>query len=95
MILNEIGNLSRLSHPNIIKMYEYFEDAEYYHIITDIYKGGDLFDEIASRGKLGENDAKMLMKQILNALDYCHKNHIIHGDIKPENVMMEQSKKFD
>lgn len=43
---DEIKSLSTLDHPNILKMHEYFEDDNKYYIVTDIYKGGELFDEI-------------------------------------------------
>jgi len=62
MLFNEINNLKDLDHPNILKMYEFFEDEKRYYIVTDICKGGELFDEIVARGKFSENDAAMLIK---------------------------------
>ena len=62
MLFNEINNLKDLDHPNILKMYEFFEDDKRYYIVTDICKGGELFDEIVARGKFTENDAALLMK---------------------------------
>ena len=62
MLFNEINNLKDLDHPNILKMYEFFEDEKRYYIVTDICKGGELFDEIVARGKFTENDASMLIK---------------------------------
>merc|ERR1719313_2664596 len=95
MLFNEINNLKDLDHPNILKMYEFFEDEKRYYIVTDICKGGELFDEIVSRGKFTENDAAMLMKQVLSCINYCHKNHIVHRDLKPENVLFDENKKLD
>ena len=54
MLFNEINNLKDLDHPNILKMYEFFEDEKRYYIVTDICKGGELFDEIVARGKFTE-----------------------------------------
>lgn len=51
MFFNEINVLRNLDHPNILKMYEFFEDEKRYYIVTDICKGGELFDEILQRGK--------------------------------------------
>jgi len=95
MFFNEINILKDLDHPNILKMYEFFEDEKRYYIVTDICKGGELFDEIVSRGKFSEQDASMLMKQVLSCINYCHQNHIVHRDLKPENILLEQNKEFD
>jgi calcium-dependent protein kinase len=95
MLFNEINNLKDLDHPNILKMYEFFEDDKRYYIVTDICKGGELFDEIVARGKFSERDASMLLKQILSCINYCHQNNIVHRDLKPENVLLEQNKEFD
>lgn len=95
MLFNEINNLKDLDHPNILKMYEFFEDEKRYYIVTDICKGGELFDEIVARGKFSEQDASMLIKQVLSCINYCHVNHIVHRDLKPENILLEQNKEFD
>jgi len=95
MLFNEINNLKDLDHPNILKMYEFFEDEKRYYIVTDICKGGELFDEIVNRGKFSEKDAAVLMKQVLGCINYCHSNNIVHRDLKPENILLEQNKEFD
>jgi len=95
MFFNEISILKDLDHPNILKMYEFFEDDKRYYIVTDICKGGELFDEIVARGKFSERDASMLMKQVLSCINYCHQNNIVHRDLKPENILLEQNKEFD
>ena len=60
--MNEISNLRDLDHPNILKMYEYFEDPKRYYIVTDHYKGGELFDELKKRGRFSEKDAALLIR---------------------------------
>jgi calcium-dependent protein kinase len=95
MFFNEINILKDLDHPNILKMYEFFEDEKRYYIVTDICKGGELFDEIVARGKFSERDASLLMKQVLSCINYCHQNKIVHRDLKPENILLEQNKEFD
>ena len=47
-------------------------------ILNRICKGGELFDEILQRGKFGERDAAVLMKQVLSCINYCHQNNIVH-----------------
>lgn len=95
MILNEIQILKDLDHPNILKMYEVFEDEKQYYIITDICQGGELFDEIVARGKFSEIDASVIMRQVLGCINYCHKNKIVHRDLKPEHIMLDINKEFD
>ena len=62
MLYNEINHLKDIDHPNIVKMFEFFEDSKKFYIITDLSKGGELFDEIVRRGKFCEKDAAMLIK---------------------------------
>jgi calcium-dependent protein kinase len=62
MLFNEINNLKELDHPNIVKMYEFFEDKKRYYIITEICKGGELFEEIISRKHFSEGDAAVLIR---------------------------------
>jgi calcium-dependent protein kinase len=100
--LADLGNkvitlliLKEIDHPNIVKMYEFFEDEKRYYLVTDICKGGELFDEILQRGKFSERDGAVLMKQVLSCINYCHQNNIVHRDLKPENILLEQNKEFD
>lgn len=95
MLFNEINILRSLDHPNIVKMYEFFEDDKRFYIVTEICKGGELFDEIISRGKFTERDTAVLMKQLLMCVNYCHKNNVVHRDLKPENILLESNKDFD
>ena len=61
-IVNEILTLKNLNHPNILKIYEFYEDEQAYYIVTDICSGGQLLDEINRRGHFTEVDASVLMK---------------------------------
>ena len=62
MLFNEINILKELDHPNIVKMYEFFEDDKRYYLVQEICKGGELFDEIIARGKFTERDGALLIK---------------------------------
>lgn len=95
MLFNEINNLRDLDHPNILKMYEFYEDPKRYYIVTEICKGGELFDEIKERKFFSEEEASKLMRQVLSCINYCHMNHIVHRDLKPENILLEKNKEMD
>ena len=94
-MLNEINTLRSLDHPNIVKIFEYFEDEKRFYIVTEHIQGGELFDEIIAKGKFNERDASVLLKQLLSCVSYCHEHNIVHRDLKPENVLLEASKEFD
>jgi|JI10StandDraft_1071094.scaffolds.fasta_scaffold364048_1 calcium-dependent protein kinase len=95
MLKNEISILKDMDHPNIVKMYEFLEDEKRIYIVTEICKGGELFDEILSRSKFDEKDAAVVMRQLLSAINYCHKKKIVHRDLKPENILLEQDKDLE
>ncbi len=86
--INEIEILKKISHPNIISIYEIFEDSKNYYIMSELLEGGELFEEITNRGSFSEMDAAKIMKQLLNAVNYLHNKNIVHRDLKPENIMM-------
>ena len=95
MLKNEIAILKDLDHPNTVKMYEFLEDEKRIYIVTEICKGGELFDEILNRSKFDERDAAVVMKQLLSAINYCHQKNIVHRDLKPENMLLEQDRDLE
>lgn len=88
-LLEEVSVLRQLDHPNIMKLYEFFEDKKNYYLVSEVYRGGELFDEIINRQKFTEADAANTMKQVLSGVTYLHKHSIVHRDLKPENLLLE------
>ena len=85
----EINILKTLDHPNIMKVYEYFDNPDCFTIVSELCTGGELF-KIIEDHRLKENAGKYVMKQLLSAVAFCHKNGIIHRDLKPENILLEE-----
>jgi calcium-dependent protein kinase len=79
--------LQTLDHPNVIKLYEFFEDEKNVYLITEMCKGGELFERIIARECFTEVEAAKVFKQVLMALNYCHSLNIVHRDLKPENFL--------
>jgi calcium-dependent protein kinase len=85
---NEIEILKKISHPNIISIYEIFEDSINYYIMTEFLQGGELFEMITVQHTFNEIDAAKVMKQLLNGINFLHNKNICHRDLKPENIML-------
>lgn len=92
----EIKNLSRLNHPNIIKLYQVLESQNQFHLVMEDANAMPLNDFIkAKRLKyLSEEDGKYIIRQLCSALKYCHKKFVAHRDIKLENIMIDPNKRL-
>jgi len=92
-LLDEIIILKNLEHPNIMKLYEFFEDDKSYYMVSEFCDQGDLFDKMKKLNWMTEIVVKFLMEQVLNAIAYLHSKGVIHGDIKLENIMLYTTSK--
>ena len=90
-ILNEINILKKLSHPNIVKIFEFYITKAHYYIVTEFCKDGELFSYI--KNKYSERQLAVLFYQIFSGLWYLHDNKMLHRDIKLENIMISGKEK--
>jgi calcium-dependent protein kinase len=91
-LLSEVAILRNLDHPNIIRMYEFFEDEKRFFIVMEYCPGGDLFTEILNEKNFNEQIAVRIIQQVFSALAYLHSKGIVHRDLKPENILIDGKK---
>ncbi|KAH8582407.1 calcium calmodulin-dependent kinase with a kinase domain and 4 calmodulin like EF hands [Cryptosporidium sp. chipmunk genotype I] len=83
----EIEIMKSLDHPNIIRLYETFEDNTDIYLVMELCTGGELFERVVHKRVFRESDAARIMKDVLSAVAYCHKLNVAHRDLKPENFL--------
>lgn len=91
--MNEISALKTWDHPNIVKLYEVFEEKDWVFLIQEYLAGGELFDYITDNDHLSEKEASFIFSQIIKSLIYCHEKKLTHRDLKPENFMFKSKEK--
>ncbi|KAI9008708.1 kinase-like domain-containing protein [Hyaloraphidium curvatum] len=89
-VISEIEIMAKLEHPNLARVYESFELKDEIYLILDLAEGGELLDAIISRGEFSENDAAIIIKQLIEGLVYLHKKGVVHRDLKPENILFKK-----
>ncbi|KAG5226044.1 CBL-interacting protein [Salix suchowensis] len=88
-IKREISTMKLIRHPNVVRMYEVMASKTKIYIVLQLVTGGELFDKIASKGRLKEDEARKYFQQLICAVDYCHSRGVYHRDLKPENLLMD------
>ncbi|KAG1327614.1 Non-specific serine/threonine protein kinase [Cocos nucifera] len=88
-IKREIGTLKLLKHPNVVRLYEVSASKTKIYMVLEYVNGGELFDKIAQKGKLPEQEGRRLFQQLIDAISYCHDKGVYHRDLKPENVLVD------
>jgi len=86
---SEIRILQQMKHPNIVQLYDLLTDSMNFYIILEYCPNGELFQYILSKRYIQESEAKPLMRQIVQAIQYLHNHGVVHRDLKPENILLD------
>jgi len=87
-VRREVDILRRLDHPNVVRLYEAFEDESMIYLVLEVCEGGDLLERVAvTRERLPEREAAVLLAQMLGAVQHLYLRGVVHRDIKPENFL--------
>ncbi|KAI0969432.1 kinase-like domain-containing protein [Xylaria arbuscula] len=88
-ILDETNLLSRLNHPNLLKFVAAFRSPDTLYTFTELAMGGDLFSmRLKYPDGMSEEDTRLIVRQIVEAINYLHKQKVAHRDLKPENIFL-------
>ncbi|KAL6933689.1 hypothetical protein ACO0R3_001464 [Hanseniaspora guilliermondii] len=89
-IEREIIIMKLVAHPNIMSLFEVWENKSELYLIMEYVDGGELFDVLVNNGKLPEHEAVYYFKQIIQGVSYLHRFNICHRDLKPENILLDK-----
>ncbi|VDK84235.1 unnamed protein product [Litomosoides sigmodontis] len=85
----EIAIMKLIEHPNVLHLYDVYENKKYLYLLLEHVSGGELFDYLVRKGRLMAKEARKFFRQIISALDFCHAYNICHRDLKPENLLLD------
>lgn len=91
-IEREVIIMKLLEHPNVMRLYDVWENKGELYLVLEYVEGGELFDYLISRGRLSEREAVHYFRQICYGIDYCHQFNICHRDLKPENLLLDKKR---
>lgn len=89
-LLHEVEMMKSLNHPNIVKLYDFFDEPTKFYLVLELMSGGELFDRLLQKEFYTESEARDLAVIFLKTIKYCHDQNIIHRDIKPENMLLKR-----
>ena len=92
LIKNEIDILKKLMHPNIVRIYEFYESKNSFYLVNEFCPCGELFNYI-NKTILNEEQLAVIFYQVFSGLKYLHENNILHRDLKPENLLISKIEK--
>ncbi len=86
-LYNELNIMAIVDHPNIVRVFEYYENDGIVFFVMEMMSGGELFDRIVLYEHYTEKQASDSFRAIVDAVRYCHQLGVVHRDLKPENLL--------
>ena len=87
----EVEIQNRLKHPNIIRLFGYFQDQNSIYLVQELASSGSLYEHLQKRGKLNLAEVRSLAFQLLSALHYLEERKVMHRDVKLENILLDSN----
>ncbi|KAF5800477.1 putative protein kinase CAMK-CDPK family [Helianthus annuus] len=85
----EIEIMTRLSgHPNVVDLKAVYEEEGYVHLVMELCAGGELFHQLEQQGRFSESEARVLFRELMQVVRFCHDKGVVHRDLKPENILL-------
>jgi len=85
--------MMKIRHDGILICHEVYETESTIYLVLELVHGGELYDKIVEEGEYTEDEAKIILLQVLDAVEYLHSHGIAHRDLKPENILCIEKKR--
>jgi len=91
LLQREIDIMARVQHRNVLRLFEIFDTDHKLSLVMELVNGGELFYKIVDKGSYSEVEARDIVRQLVEGVDYLHNQGIAHRDLKPENLLCSET----
>jgi len=93
MLAREIEIMTKIQHKNVLQLIEVYDTETQIAIVMELVNGGELFNKIVEKGSYSEEEARNVIRQLIEGVDYLHNKGIAHRDLKPENLLCSENER--